>query len=850
MVAKSTRYRLCTSRGPSPKSPDTPLCRDVGQVPDLPINLKYPERIAPWGNQLMKFASALLLLVFPLSAQAQLPTVTKVNNFGGGPALSPASYAFVRGANFGTAPQVFLSGAQCNLFYITDTFLSIQIPAATPLGSATLTVQIGTGSSASFALIITSTSPAIVDRNLIPPAAYFFSVNSSAIKYPTPNPGDTVYICVDGVGVAKPPVPPEIQIDGKDVPVLLANTFSFPIGPSLSARSSPIPAFAFQIPALAAGPHTLQALAGGLASPPVMFTIIARGLFTSHTGLTFNAAQGGPPMPGQSFSVLTGSGTINFSLTTSTVSGGRWLSANPLTGSSTVAMAGTPIQVLANPSKLSVGTYYGRIVIASPDVPNSPQAVTVVLNVSAESPPSIDRTGVIFTTVAGAGNPPSQAISIFNPGPANVSYTSSLQGTAASFFNVSPGLGSLGPGQSQAIGIQTAFANMPAGISTAKLTLSFSDGTIRIVNLLLVVAPGPATSSSSGETRHAGTSCTPTKLLPVFTLVGDTFSVPAAWPTAVEVTILDDCANPMDTGEVVVSFSNGDPPLRLDPSAPGIWTTTWPPGNPRASVVLTVNATQPDTKLTGTAQISGTVNANPVVPVVSAGGVVETAAYGAPVAPGDLIAIFGVSLSSSSTGATVVPLPNLLLDTQVLIDGQYLPLFYTSPGQVNAVVPYDLSTNAQYQLLLQRDNSLSVPQSVQVGIARPAVFTIDASGTGQGQIYKIDATGNQILVDQNSPAKAGDTLVIYCSGLGAVNPSLIAGTATPLTFLTTTVNTLTATIGGNPAVVNFSGLTPGSTGLYQVNAVVPAGLPNSNTTSLQLTISGQDSPVVTLAVRN
>ena len=165
----------------------------------------------------MKFAFVSLLLLLPLSGQAQLPTVTKVNNLGGGPALSPAAYAFVRGVNFGTAPQVFLNGAQCNLLYITDTLLSIQIPAGTPVGAATLTVKTGSGSSASFTFNINATSPAIVDRNLIPPAAYFFSLNSSAVKYPTPNPGDTVYICVDGVGVAKPAVAPEIQIDGKDV---------------------------------------------------------------------------------------------------------------------------------------------------------------------------------------------------------------------------------------------------------------------------------------------------------------------------------------------------------------------------------------------------------------------------------------------------------------------------------------------------------------------------------------------------------------------------------------------------------------------------------------------------------
>jgi uncharacterized protein (TIGR03437 family) len=130
------------------------------------------------------------------------------------------------------------------------------------------------------------------------------------------------------------------------------------------------------------------------------------------------------------------------------------------------------------------------------------------------------------------------------------------------------------------------------------------------------------------------------------------------------------------------------------------------------------------------------------------------------------------------------------------------------------------------------------------------VFTTNSSGTGQGEIYTITASGAQILAGASTPAKAGNNVVVYCSGLGAVNPPLTAGTATPLTFLTNTVGTLTATIGGVSAPVTFAGMTPGSTGLYQVNLVVPSGLPNNNATQVQLSISGQQSAIVTMAVQN
>ena len=792
----------------------------------------------------MKFIYGILLLATSLAAQTQPPTITAVTNFGGGRQFSPSAYAFVFGTNFGTSPKVFAGTTPCQLFSISDTYFSVQIPFGISTGAIPLTVQTAAGTSAPFPINIAATSPVIGLNTVQPPFGYLFDLTPGFTPIPTPSPGQRVYMYIDGVGATRPPIPPQIQIDGKDVPVLIATTFGAFIGGNVIGD---LPAFEIQIPSVNGGLHTLQAIAGGVASPAVQITIISRGMFTSQTGLTFNAAQGGPPVPSQSFAVLSGSGTINFSLTTSTVSGGVWLSATPSSGTSTFLTAGAPIQVQANPANLAIGSYYGSVTIASPDVPNSPQTVTVVLNVSAKTGPTVSKTGLIFVGAPGGANPAAQTITAFNPSTVGItSPTLSLQGGGAGAFKVTPGAGGITSGQSQSFTIQPTVATLPAGLYKATLTLSFSDGTIRTVNLLLVVAPGGTGFSSAF--RGANTSCTPTTLLPVFTLVGDIFSVPAAWPTAVEATIVDDCGNPMKQGNVVLSFSNGDSPLRLDASLAAVWSGTWPPGNPRASVTLTLTATQAETKLSGTAQISGGVTANPAVPQVFAGGVVETAAYGSPVAPGDLVAIFGMELSSAAAPATSVPLPNLLLTTSVLIDGQLIPMFYSSGGQVNAVVPYGLQVNAVHQLVVQRSNSLSVPQSVLVGAARPGVFTIDSSGSGQGHIYKIDAAGNQIRADKNAPAKAGDTLVIYCSGLGAVNPPLTAGTAAPLTFLTRTVDTLTAAIGGMSAVVNFAGLTPGSTGLYQVNAVVPAGLPDSDATSLVLTISGQDSAVVTLAV--
>jgi uncharacterized protein (TIGR03437 family) len=56
---------------------------------------------------------------------------------------------------------------------------------------------------------------------------------------------------------------------------------------------------------------------------------------------------------------------------------------------------------------------------------------------------------------------------------------------------------------------------------------------------------------------------------------------------------------------------------------------------------------------------------------------------------------------------------------------------------------------------------------------------------------------------------------------------------------------VTVTIGGVPVPVIFSGLTPDSVGLYQVNATVPFDVPAGNQ-PMVVTVGGVSSKAVTL----
>jgi adhesin/invasin len=179
----------------------------------------------------------------------------------------------------------------------------------------------------------------------------------------------------------------------------------------------------------------------------------------------------------------------------------------------------------------------------------------------------------------------------------------------------------------------------------------------------------------------------------------------------------------------------------------------------------------------------------------------------------------------------------------VLLGNQPLPILYTSTGQLNVQVPYTVPVNTQYQLTVQHGNTLSVPQSLVVAQAQPGIFTVNQQGTGQGSIVKSDQV---TLAQPGTPAAVGETIVIYCTGLGAVTPAVAAGSRAPLA---TTANTVSVTIGGKAAQVAFAGLTPGYAGLYQVNAVVPSGITTGNAVPVVLSVAGQTGPPVTMAVK-
>jgi uncharacterized protein (TIGR03437 family) len=207
---------------------------------------------------------------------------------------------------------------------------------------------------------------------------------------------------------------------------------------------------------------------------------------------------------------------------------------------------------------------------------------------------------------------------------------------------------------------------------------------------------------------------------------------------------------------------------------------------------------------------NGTVNAASYTPATSANGAI---------APGSIVAIFGTNLASTAAAAASLPLPTTLATTTVTMNGVAVPLFYIAGGQVNAQAPFNLPSGS-VSIQATVGSQTTLVQTAQVVSALPGVFTTNSAGTGAG----IFLHASYLPVTAASPAVPGETILIYCTGLGATNPAVATGSASPSNPAATSIVAPTVTIGGQSAVVSFAGLAPTFVGLNQINVQVPMSL--------------------------
>jgi uncharacterized protein (TIGR03437 family) len=302
--------------------------------------------------------------------------------------------------------------------------------------------------------------------------------------------------------------------------------------------------------------------------------------------------------------------------------------------------------------------------------------------------------------------------------------------------------------------------------------------------------------------------------------------------------------NSVTTSGAGFSVSGAAAPLTLAVTDESVFTVRFAPlqaGTANGSVVFATD--DPDEpSITVTLRGLGSVSAG-AAPSIAAGGVVGAASFSAPLAPGQVSALFGSDLSTVTAGATAVPLPTTLGGVQVRVSGFLAPLFYVSPTQINFQTPFEVPAGTAETVVI-RNGVASPGVPVTVAGYAPQIFTYARTAAALDPIV---VHADNSLVTPANPARAREVLIAYTTGMGPLRNTPASGAAAPGPPFATLIDTPVVTLGGAPVTVHFAGLTPGGVGLGQLNLELPATLPAGGCAPLVIRVAGVSSRPLNLA---
>ncbi len=210
----------------------------------------------------------------------------------------------------------------------------------------------------------------------------------------------------------------------------------------------------------------------------------------------------------------------------------------------------------------------------------------------------------------------------------------------------------------------------------------------------------------------------------------------------------------------------------------------------------------------------------------------SSAPFTAGVSPGLFLSLYGSNLAqSTSVDGTF---PTSLGGVQVMINNRPAPLYVVSPSLITAVVPFGTSESvAAIEVTSNGQKSNTV--TVFTTLTSPGVFTKPPGGIGYAAALH---TTDFSEVTPLNPAKPGETLAVFLTGLGSVSPAVADGTPGPANPTSSAVASLAAYLDGKTVNVSFAGLAPTLVGLYQMNLQIPATVRSGDR---YLDIAGPDS---------
>jgi uncharacterized protein (TIGR03437 family) len=237
---------------------------------------------------------------------------------------------------------------------------------------------------------------------------------------------------------------------------------------------------------------------------------------------------------------------------------------------------------------------------------------------------------------------------------------------------------------------------------------------------------------------------------------------------------------------------------------------------------------------------------------------------GRALAPNAIASIFPAGTTFGKDTATAfdlpkpLPLPTVLADIQVTVNGVPAPLYAVTPGQINYIVPWGTDTGnpADVQVLRVSTGQLLAASLVAMNNVSPAIFVSRPLSQGVSLAAVINGDGVTVN-DPTHPAKRGDIISIFGTGQGMVSSppadgdipknGVVSANASLRVVIGTDYTDQIAKLPGeeNRKPFEFSGLSPNYPGMWQVNVQIPmATAPGQTPIALQLNSVGSNDPTV------
>ena len=566
---------------------------------------------------------------------------------------------------------------------------------------------------------------------------------------------------------------------------------------------------------------------------PVTLQVTGTNMTVTPKSLTFNQTLGSAIPPAQTITVATDSTPIIFTATATLNNGSGWLAVTQPSGPAT---SGSPasVQVSVNGSSLAPGAYTGSVTITASAASgvNAPSSVSIPVTFNV-APGTISATpaSLSFTEVQGS-NTQSLPVAVSSaPGALNFTVTTNT-GIGGNWLSVSPNSGTT----PQSVQVTASDAGLQPGTYNGSVTITSTGATgspIAIpVSLTVLQAQTFTVSPATVNFSYTLGTAAPQPQQVSLTSSGGAADFTAATSGANWLSIIP------TTGRTPTNLSLGVNPAGL---AAGTYTAT-------------VNITSPSSTASPAASI--TVNLTVVAvptPVVTAIENAASAVVGA-ISPGENIVLYGTGIGPATLTMGTVSnnkLSTNVAQTQIYFDGIPAPIYYASSGQTSVFVPYGIAgrTSTQIVISFQGVQSTSITQTVANAV--PGVYTANASGSGPAVAWNYDVGGNYTGINSASnPVVRGGVVSLYVTGEGVTNaPAGLDGTL--VNNLYKPLATVTATVAGQPATVQYAGSAPGSFyGVMQVNLQIPANAPTGAAVPIVVNVGGVNSQQnVTIAIQ-